>query len=112
MPDLEARPPMPWWVRSKRNFVWFSVATVGVFSAGMLLWYLHSLIAEPLWYVFLAADGLFGGFLWGLVMWHLFVLPGTATLRATSPNNTLHADARDTQATAGDIGARADGRER
>jgi hypothetical protein len=84
---------LAWWLQSKRNFVWFSLLTVGVGVGVVILWNFHDLIPHPLWYAFLGVDGLLVGLLWGVGMWHLFVLPKTAALRPRPPNSTQHSAA-------------------
>jgi hypothetical protein len=62
------------WLRKKRNFYLFSIASFGVASWLMLVWQFGHL-GGALWIVFLFVVALLGALLWAFGMWHLFVLP-------------------------------------
>jgi hypothetical protein len=59
------------WFMKKQNFLVFSVLTVGIGSAALLVWNLgHN---DMVYSLFLIALGLLAGLLWGLLMWELVI---------------------------------------
>ncbi len=71
------------WLRKKRNFYVFSIATVGVGAWLILVWNFGHL-GGPLWITFLALDAFLASLLWAFGMWHLFVLPLVKRLSGTT----------------------------
>ena len=60
------------WLRSKRNFYFFSVFAVGVPAWAFEVWLLRDFSTGALWVLFLGALSVAGALLWGFLMWHLF----------------------------------------
>ncbi len=61
-------------LRTKAGFLWFSVVVVGSGSALLLLWNFGG-HEQPGSWLFLVGIGLGSGWLWGFLMWHLWIAP-------------------------------------
>ena len=59
------------WLRSKRNFLLFSVGAVGLPAAVFLVWHFGH-YGDVGFKVFLFGIALCGGLLWGVIMWEYF----------------------------------------
>jgi hypothetical protein len=62
------------YLKKKRNFLVFSVASVGIASAAILVWNFGRYV-DIFFSLFLVAVGLGAGLLWGILMWE-FVIKG------------------------------------
>jgi len=62
------------YLRTKRNFLWFSTIAVGSGFALILLWNFGP-YSEPLMRLFLVTEGFGAGWLWGFAMWHFWAAP-------------------------------------
>jgi hypothetical protein len=61
-------------LRTKRNFLLFSILAMGSGSALILLWNFAGL-GDASWWLFLCAIALSGGWIFGLLLWHLWAAP-------------------------------------
>ena len=62
------------WLRRKRNFYIYSVATFGTGTWAILVWQLGP-FDGVLWLVWVAVVAFAAAILWAFAMWHLFVAP-------------------------------------
>ena len=62
------------WLRKRRNFYLFALASFGGSSWLILVWQFGQL-GGALWITFLALVALLGSLLWGFGVWHLLVVP-------------------------------------
>ena len=57
---------------SRRNFLWYSMFSVGAPSFGVALWLLPDARTSYTWLVFLALICVAGAYVWGVLMWAFF----------------------------------------
>ncbi|MGQ0697873.1 MAG: hypothetical protein ACT4PZ_06465 [Panacagrimonas sp.] len=64
----------PWFGRSRRNMAVFGALAVGVPSACFLVYSFHRSGGIG-FSLFVAVVSILGGWVWGFVMWHAFLVP-------------------------------------
>ena len=74
VPLIESSRPLPWIIRNKRNALAYSVVTFGGGVAAGLLWAIP-MLRSPGVAIFVIAVSLGSGYVWGLLMWKLFLEP-------------------------------------
>ena len=83
MTSTTRHPKLGMWLRKKRNFYIYSVATVGTAMWAILIWNFGR-IGGALWIGFLGVVALLGSLMWGFLMWRLFAAPLVKRLGGSS----------------------------